>query len=168
MASRLDRISQLATVLVAALCIVSCGQRDHGLPLVLGGLPLTRVVDGDEARKAVDALHGVPVPAVSHAIATYGDVGDATTLYVSRFPDPEAARRDLMRMAMKLANGNAVFTPVEVGEMGSAARFRTLGLGLEHLFFRRGSLVLWLQSPPDHAASVQADLEAADLDRLLR
>ncbi len=160
--------ARFLTVFAAALLVVSCGQRDNGLPLVLGGLPLTRVVDGDEARKAVEALHGVPLPAVSHAIATYGDVGDATTLYVTRYPDPEAARRDLMRMAMKLAKGNAVFTPVEVGEMGSTARFRTSGLGLEHLFFRHDSLLLWLQSPAIHAASVQADLEAVDLDRLLR
>ena len=160
--------ARFLTVFAAALLVVSCGQRDHGLPLALGGLPLARIVDGNEAKEAVEALHGKPLPAVFHLIATYGDVGEATTLYVSRYTSSEAARSDLMRMAMKLAKGNAVFTPVQIGEMGSAARFRTSGLGLEHLFFRHDSLLLWLQSPPSHTASVQADLEAADLDRLLR
>lgn len=155
----------VVTVLAVA-ALAGCGQRHHGLPASLGGLALSRVTAGEEARSEIEAMHREPLPGAEHLIAAYGDAGAAVTLYASRYPDPDGARQDLMRMAMRLAEGTEVFEPLEIGDMGGSTRFCTRGLGLDHLFFRHGSLLLWLQAPAQRFDAARTDLEAADLDRV--
>ncbi len=162
----MKRTVPVSCAALALLVVAACGTPDHGLPRALAGLGLARVASGEEARNEVESMHRIALDEAQHLIATYGDAGAAVTLYASRYPDADAARADLMKMAMRLAEGGPVFDPLEIADMGGSPRFRTRGLGLEHLFFRRGSLLLWLQAPPDRFDAARNDLEAADLERV--
>lgn len=139
---------------IALLCVLACTGHSPPLPEQLGPQALESLQDGEQARTAVAALHPSDLGSERDYIGRYSG---GAILYVSVFSDPEAARRDLLKMAMGLAEGAAGFSPVEFDESRGAPVFRTSGHGAHHLFYRTGRLVIWLQHPGSDPA-VESDL----------
>jgi hypothetical protein len=134
---------------------------EGGLPEKLGDVHLVRVVKGDEAAKIVHKLHGKDLGAKDYLIGHYGARDSRNTLYLSVYGDQDAAKADLMTMAMKMQKGSKVFKPLTtLGKMGTqdSISFRTEGMGLAHYFHRVGNRLLWWQAAPDKAESTYNDL----------
>jgi hypothetical protein len=140
----MKRIAVVLCLVVLAAC-----SAPSTIPDTLGSHALDRLTTGDEACAAVQALHPNALAPLECIVATYADA----TLYVAAYPDADGARQDLLRMAMRLADGVAGFTPVTFDEGPAGSVFRTTGHGADHLFFRRGRAVVWLEQPtPDAGA----------------
>jgi len=153
-----------ALILVVAVGLVGCRggstNNESGLPETLGGLELTRVIQGDKAARIVDEMHGKRLGAAAYAVGYYGA---RNVLYLSLYDSGEAARSDLMKMAAKMAKDSGPFTPIEtIGKMDLGVRFRTEGMGLTHYFYRTGSILLWWQVAHEKAGSTYMDLAAHD------
>ena len=164
MSSRVDR--RLLGVLAAAtLATASCSGRDAGVPPALAGRRLASLASGVPAAQEITRLHGRPIASSKHLVAAYGDPS-TITLYVSRYATDDEARADLLAMSTAMAHGAGPFAPLEFDGSTGGVRFRTRGLGLEHLFFRAGRSVVWLQAPAADFDTAVADLGAFGEDRL--
>ena len=70
----------------------------------------------------------------------------------------EIAKSNLTGVAMKMAKGAAVFSPLTHSKMGKNVCFQTEGMGLKHYFYRVDALIVWLQVEPGYAKPVSDDL----------
>jgi hypothetical protein len=141
------------TAAVLCLAVLASCAAPESVPDRLGPQALVAVDTGAAACTPIQSLHPESLNPVECVVADYGDA----RLYLAAYADPDDARRDLLRMAMRLAEGVGGFTPVAFDEGGGGSVFRTTGHGADHLFFRRGRVVAWLQQPtPDPA--VERDL----------
>ena len=61
-------------------------------------------------------------------------------------------------MAMKMANGSSVFSPLTHTKMGDNVYFETEGMGLKHYFYRTDNISIWWQVEPDKAVATFDDL----------
>ena len=152
------RSSLSVTCCLLALALAACGDPPGDVPERLAGQPLREALRGDEAHQVVGALHGRGFPGLEHVVASYGPEGSPNTLYVTVYPDEDAARRDLLQMSLRMAPGVPPFAPLETDGMGGHPLFRTEGLGARHTFFRHGTRLVWLQWEPESAAAAEADL----------
>ncbi len=152
-------------LVVATVIVAGCTAHEGGMPSALAGRRLAGLVTGDAAEREITRLHGRPVAAAEHLIASYGDPA-TITLYVSRYPTVDAARTDLLAMSTAMADGAGPFAPIEFDDSGGSVRFRTTGLGLEHLFYRIGRAVVWLQAPAADIDPAAVDLDAFDQEWL--
>lgn len=135
------------------------------LPVKLGNLSLFKVVEKEEAHDIVNKMHGKTLGALENIIAHYGE-GERNILYISIFQDAERAKADLMNMAMKMARGTAVFTPLSFDNMGENVHFRTEGMGLIHYFYRDDNILIWLQVEPEEEKPTSKDLFDFDFSSL--
>ena len=160
---RIRNISIL--ILAATFSLINCSGKNSDLPERLGNLNLSRVIKGDEASGIVHKMHGKTLGAGENVIAHYGD-GEKNILYISVFKDAQNAKMDLMNMAMKMAKGTTVFTPLSFENMGERVRFRTEGMGLVHYFYRDGTILIWWQVEPDKEKSTSKNLFDFDFSLL--
>lgn len=158
-------VRRLLALLAATGIAAACTTHEGGVPPALAGRRLASLATGETAAREIARLHGRPVAAAEHVIASYGDPA-TITLYVSRYPTDDGARTDLLAMSTAMADGAGPFAPIEFDGSGGGVRFRTTGLGLEHLFFRIGRAVVWLQAPAADLEAAAADLDAFDEERL--
>lgn len=135
-----------------------CSSNKNDLPEKLGDLSLFKVIQGNEAVKVVDKMHGKRLGAIEYLIGYYGNDDSKNILYVSVFENAKAAKVDLMNMAMKMARGTSVFAPLTFEEMGEKVSFRTEGMGLVHYFYRVDNILLWWQVETNKAESTYDEL----------
>ena len=155
-------LRRLAYVVVA-VALVACGRAQMSFPPALADRSLVEVARGEEAREEVARLHGRDIAVdATHLIGRYGD--GPTMLYATVYESEDRAREDMLRMttAMERMRGGP-FAPLEFRSGAGEVRFTTSGTGLEHLIFRRGPVLLWLQAEPEIAEAAFADLVDADL-----
>ena len=115
--------------LLSAITFLHCRNDNTGLPPKLGDLNLNKVIQKEEATRIINKMHGKPLGVLENMIAYYGSGGSKNVLYISVYENTEKAKTDLMNMAMKMAGGSAVFSPLTYGEMGENVLFRTEGMG---------------------------------------
>jgi len=144
---------------------MDCRGKDIDLPVKLGNLNLSKVITEDEAHDIVNKMHGKTLGALENIIAHYGQ-GERNILYISIFKDAQTAKSDLMNMAMKMARGTAVFTPLSFDTMGERVHFRTEGMGLVHYFYRDDTILIWWQVEPENEKSTSKDLFDFDFSSL--
>ena len=138
-------------------------ENEGGLPGKLADMHLERVIQGDEAAQVIHKMHGKNLGASDNLIGHYGSKADKNTLYLSGYDNKEAAKTDLMNMAMKMQGGTKVFEPLTViGKMGDSVVFRTEGMGLTHYFYRVENRLIWWQVEPGKAESTYDELVAYD------
>lgn len=163
---------RLATKMGFALVLLSIlgcpGFNDDGkdLPKELGDLILSKVIQGNEAATVIHKLHGKMLGAKAYLIGYYGKDNSRNILYLSIFENHQTAKADLMKMAMKMAPGTKVFSPLTFGKMGDNARFRTEGMGLVHYFYRVDNILIWWQVEPGKAESTYRELLDFDFTSL--
>ncbi|RZB30396.1 MAG: hypothetical protein SRB1_02676 [Desulfobacteraceae bacterium Eth-SRB1] len=144
---------------LSLLSVVGCVKgKDDNIPQKLGGLELLKVVRGDEADDFVNKMHGKKLGVKKNLIAYYGSKNSRNILYISVYEKAEEAKADLQSMAIKMAQGTAVFTPLKFDKMENGVRFRTEGMGLIHYFYRVDNILIWWQVEPDKADSTISDL----------
>ena len=153
----------LAIVISLPGCSNKSINKSVGLPKKLGDLNLTRVIHGNEAARVVNKLHGKNLGATDYLIGYYGADNSNNILYLSVYENKEAAKMDLMNMAMKMRTGSKVFKPLTtIGKMGDNISFKTEGMGLAHYFYRDENRLLWWQVEPDKAEITYNELLSFD------
>ena len=136
------------------------------LPKTLGDLSLFNVIQNQEATRIIDKMHGKTLDDCKNYIAHYGNDSSKNILYVSVYENSETAKTNLKNMAMKMANGSPVFSPLTYGKMGENVHFETEGMGLKHYFYRTDNILLWWQVEPDKAETTYNDLLKFDFKGL--
>jgi hypothetical protein len=144
--------------LLSAFVFLHCHSNNNGLPLKLGNLNLSKVIQKEEATRIINRMHGKALDVLDNLIAYYGSEGSENVLYVSVYENAGKAKTGLMNMAMKMAKGSAVFSPLTYGEMGENVLFQTEGMGHKHFFYRVDNILIWWQVEPDKAQATFNDL----------
>jgi hypothetical protein len=83
---------------------------------------------------------------------------DRIETHRSVYENAETAKTNLKRMAMKMANGSSVFSPLTHTKIGDTVNFETDGMGLKHYFYRTDNILIWWQVEPDCAETTYNDL----------
>ena len=61
-------------------------------------------------------------------------------------------------MALKMANGSSIFSPLTPSKIGDRVHFELEGMGLKHYFYRIDTILIWWQVEPDKAVATYNDL----------
>lgn len=117
------------------------------LPPSLAGRPLIQSTYGPQAVAEVNRLHGLDFPLSSGAMGIYGAEGQAV-LWVSGAPAQPMAARMVAAMRDRIAEGNSPFTPTAQRLDGRRVAYELDGMGLKHVYFQSGTLVVWLAADP--------------------
>ena len=136
------------------------------LPKKLGDLILSRVIKNKEATNIINRMHGKALEDCKNIIGHYGSSNSKNILYVSVYKNIETAKTSLMKMAMKMAAGTAVFTPLTHSKMGAGVHFETEGMGLKHYFYRVDNILIWWQVEPEKGPATFHDLLEFDFTAL--
>lgn len=136
------------------------------LPETLGALRLFNVIHNQEAARIINKMHGKTLDDCKNYIAHYGNDSSKNILYVSVYENAETAKTNLKNMALKMANGSAVFSPLTHNKMGDTVYFETEGMGLKHYFYRTENVLIWWQVEPDCAETTFNDLLEFDFKGL--
>ena len=155
-------------ILAGFLSLIGCkaGSNFKYLPQKLGGLSLAKVLQDKEAAVIINKMHGKTLDDCKNYIAYYGSNTSKNILYISVYESAEYAKANLMNMAMKLAGGSSVFSPLTYSEMGHNVHFETEGMGLKHFFYRTDNILFWWQVEPDKAKATYKDLLKFDFSGL--
>jgi len=152
-------------ILVGFFIFISCstGNNSKYLPQKLGGLNLAKVIQNKKAAVIINKMHGKKLDDCKNYIAIYGKDHSNNILYVSVYENSEKAEKNIKNMALKMANGSSVFSPLAHTIIGDYIYFETEGMGLKHYLYRTDNTLIWWQVEPDKAETTLHDLLAFDL-----
>ncbi len=137
---------------------VRTSENNNYLPKNLGELNLFKVIQNEEATIVIDKMHGKKLDECENFIAHYGSNNSKNILYVSVYENAEKAKMNIKNMAMKMASGSSVLSPLTHSKMGDNVHFETKGMGLKHYFYRIDNILIWWQVEPDKAEATFNDL----------
>ena len=137
---------------------VRTSENNNYLPKNLGELSLFKVIQNEEATSVIDKMHGKELDECENFIAHYGSNNSKNILYVSVYENAEKAEMNIKNMAMKMASGSSVLSPLTHSKMGDNVHFETKGMGLKHYFYRTDNILIWWQVEPDKAETTYNDL----------
>lgn len=157
-----------ALILVGLLTFISCSTGNHSkhLPQQLGSLSLAKVIKNKKAAVIINKMHGKKLDDCKNIIAYYGNTQSKNILYLSVYENAEKAKTNLKSMAMKMADGSSVFSPLIYSKMGDSVHFETDGMGLKHYFYRVDNILIWWQVELDKAEATFHDLLKFDIATL--
>jgi len=159
--SVLKKVKNISALILAVLLIfISCstGNNHTHLPKKLGELNLTKVIQNKKATVIINKMHGKKLDDCKNFIGIYGNNHSKNILYVSVYENAEKAERNIKNMAMKMANGSSVFSPLTHSKIGDSVHFEIEGMGLKHYFYRIYNILIWWQVEPDKAVATFNDL----------
>ena len=147
-------------ILVGFFIFISCsnGNNSKYLPQKLDGLNLVKVIHNKKAAVIINKMHGKKLDDCINYIAIYGNNHSKNILYVSIYENVEKAEKNLKNMALKMAKGSSVFSPLTHTKIGDYIYFETEGMGLKHYFYRTGNTLIWWQVESDKAEATLHDL----------
>ena len=134
--------------LVVSLILSGCtGAPDLPTPDKIGEKERLRVISGEPAAQVVNKLHGQSVATDANVIAEYGTGEKKDLLYISRYAEPEAAKKayDLMIEKMAAAPKSPFYHLMPMEKYQKKVTV-TLGMGAVHYIYPSGSLLLWFQT----------------------
>jgi len=137
---------------------VKPNENTNYFPKKLGELSLFKVLLNEEATSVINKMHGQKLDECENFIAHYGSNNSKNILYVSVYENAEKAETNIKNMAIKMANGSSVFSPLKHSKMGDNVYFETQGMGLKHYFYRTDNILIWWQVEPDKAEATFNDL----------
>jgi hypothetical protein len=155
-------------ILAGLLIFISCstGNNFSYLPQKLGELNLTKVIQNKKATVIINKMHGKKLDDCKNYIAIYGDNHSENILYVSVYENAEKAETNIKNMAIKMANGSSVFSPLTQTKIGDKVYFETVGMGFKHYFYRTDNILIWWQVESDKAEATLNDLLTFDFATL--
>jgi len=143
-----------------ALLLAACAAPPP-IPSALGGLPRTHTLQGGDALREINRLHGKSIPSRDGFVAHYERDGAVAMLYVSRAYLGPIARWQLSRMVAGIrrgaSNAEGRFTHLKAREQDGLALYSALGLGQIHYFYRSEATIVWLAADPEVARQALAD-----------
>ena len=154
-------------LLCLLLALASCGGQDKPLAELFPGrvesLTLAKVIEGAEAMRAVDELHGKPIEVEDAAVAAYtvrtdDGVRSEAVVWVARMANAAQAREQAAVMLEKMLHPldkDSPFHDPDQFRQGGADVYRFLGMGQVHLVFQKGDLIFWIAAP--RAKQAEAD-----------
>lgn len=145
-------------ILLSLFVLISCSNENNYLPKKLGDLSLVKIIQNKEATRIINKMHGKNLDDCENFIAYYGNKNSRNTLYVSVYENAEKTKTSLMNMAMKMAKGTSVFSPLIHSKMGEDVHFQAEGMGLKHYFYRIDNILIWWQVKPDKEEATYNDL----------
>ena len=147
-------------ILAGLLIFFSCSTVDNFnyLPQKLGELNLAKVIQNKKAAVIINKMHGKKLDDCKNYIAIYGNNHSKNILYVSVYENAEKAETNIKNMAIKMANGSSVFSPLTHNKIGDKIYFETEGMGLKHYFYRTDNILIWWQVELDKAEATYNDL----------
>lgn len=155
----------LSVFILAGLFIfISCSS-DHQskyLPQKLGGLNLVKIIQNKKATAIIHKMHGKKLNDSKNYIAIYGNNHSKNILYVSVYENSEKAEKNIKSMAIKMAKGSSVFSPLTHHKKGDNVYLETEGMGLKHYFYRTDNILIWWQVESDKAEATLNDLLTFD------
>jgi len=113
------------------------------LPPSIATLPLTAVSEGRQALNEFERLHRQEFPLVGGAVGTYG-VNQEAKIWVAESPLSLLARKMVIDMETKIAQGNSPFIPSGEFEDGGHVVYQLDGMGQRHFYFQADKLIIWL------------------------
>lgn len=147
-------------VVPLALLLAACSA-PPAIPVTLGGLPRTHMLEGNDALREINRLHGKSIPARGGFVAHYERDGAVAMLYVSRAYLGPLAHWQLTRMIEGIrkgaSNAEGQFTHLRVREQDGVTFYSALGLGQIHYFYRSGATMVWLAADPGVARQALGD-----------
>ncbi len=157
-----------ALILAGIIIFFSCSTGDdfNYLPQKLGELNLAKVIQNKKAAVIINKMHGKKLDDCKNYIAVYGDNRSKNILYASVYENAEKAETNLKNMAIKMANGSSVFSPLTHTKIGDKVYFETKGMGLKHYFYRTDNILIWWQVELDKAEATLNDLFKFDFAAL--
>lgn len=155
-------------ILAGLFILISCstGNNSKYLPQKLGELNLAKVIQDPKATVIINKMHGKKLDDSKNFIAIYGSNHSRNILYVSIYENAEKAETNLKNMAMRMANGSSVFSPLIHTKMGDKVYFETAGMGLKHYFYRDDNILIWWQVELDKTKATLNDLLKFDFATL--
>lgn len=135
------------------------GSSASPVPQSVGSLQLDHVESGEEAREAINKLHGKTLPFLQGYVATYGKGRRAATLWISIFESDKIAKEELDKMAGKLKDSKGgVFQHFQKLFVEGIPVYMVTGMGQAHYFFQKGKQGLWIAVDPSEPRQVIRDL----------
>ena len=152
------------SILAGLLIFISCSTDNDSnyLPQKLGDLSLNKVIQKKKAAVIINKMHGKKLEDCKNYIGIYGEDHSKNILYVSVYENAEKAETNIKSMAMKMANGSSVFSPLKHSKMGDNVHFKTNGMGLKNYFYRDHNILIWWQVEPEKAEATYNDLLKID------
>ncbi len=159
MISRLVLIAGvLLTVVVLGYLLLFETKDTLTLPQSLGGVGLTRSIQGDEASKYINKLHGKRVTPTGNIIGLYQSDGGNVTLYISLFDSEEHSAFENEKMRQLIEQGHPVFGHYRMIEIEGRKVSFCLGMNQVHYFFSDGVSVYWLEADVNLASDALHEL----------
>lgn len=137
------------TWILLCLLLSGCKEPPSGPPFDpnIEGLNLVKWVEGDDAIKAINKLHGMPVDIVKGFIADYQSTGGKVTIWVSEALSRELAKKQMATMIHKMKSSTR----------SPFGHYRTLhkkdfsvisfdGMGQVHYVFKDNKWVYWISA----------------------
>lgn len=130
---------------------------DAPLPNSISGLALKSPAFGKGAVEEINQLHGLRFPLFSGAVGIYGKENQAI-LWISGMPTRFLAKKLILEMEERIAEGNSPFTPVNEYTDNSRTIYELDGHGQKHFYFQSKNLIVWLAVDIDLIESTLAEV----------
>ena len=128
-----------------ALLLAAYGGAVRGEPpRKLGDLTFRHALEGKEAHRAIDRLHGKELGGKDAYVAHYEKDGAVAMLYLVQTSSADQAAGQLKQMSDRIQRGGSPFYHLKTAKQGKITLYSALGQGQIHYFYQRDSSVLWL------------------------
>lgn len=111
------------------------------------GLELVEWITGDDAMKAINKLHGMPIDVVTGFIAQYKGPHEKATIWVSEAASQELAEEQIMIMIQKMKDSRrSPFSHYRDLYVRGLKVVAFDGMGQTHYVFRDNKWVYWISA----------------------
>ena len=134
---------------VLCFLLLACTKTPSPIPFDphIEGLNLTRLLSGEEAMKAINQLHGMPIHVVRGFISHYEGLHGKAIIWVSEATSQDVAKEQIEVMIQKMRqNKNSPFSHYRTGDKGNMSVTAFDGMGQVHYLFRKGPWVYWISA----------------------
>jgi len=146
-------LTALALLLAGYAGLVQAGPPDS-----LGNLKLVHALQGVDALREINRLHGKELGATGGYVAHYEKEGAVAMLYVAQASSAAQAERQLEQMGDRIWSGGGPFYHLKKSTREAITLYSVLGQGQIHYFYRRDSSVFWLAADAPIAETALAVL----------
>jgi hypothetical protein len=129
--------------------LAGCNQSPSGLPFDphIEGLKLVKLITGDDAIKAINQLHGMPINVVRGFIAHYEGVHDKAVIWVSEATSEKLAQRQIAVMIQKMKSSRrSPFSHYRTLDIKGLRVIAFDGMGQVHYVFRDNKWAYWISA----------------------
>jgi hypothetical protein len=126
-------------------------------------LELVKLVTGDDALKAINKLHGMPIDVARGLIAHYEGMNDKATIWVSEASSQDLAEEQIVVMIRKMkSNARSPFSHYRTMNKKGFRVIAFDGMGQVHYVFRDNKWAYWISADAKHIDMVLQHVSGAE------